>query len=60
MVDMSSCRARKTVVNYNISCHDRFTKEKIRGGFGRSKNDIPPRLFVLRKSAFAFNKKRNK
>ena len=40
--DMSSFRAQKTAVNYTISCHDGFAKEKILGRFGRSKSDIPP------------------
>ena len=60
MVQMSFCRAQKTAVNHTISSHTRFAKEKVTRSFGRSKSDILPRLFVLRKSVFAFNNKQNK
>ena len=60
MVHMSFCRLQKVAVNYTISFHDRFAKEKIIESFGRRKSDIPLRLFALRKSPFAFNKKQNK
>ena len=60
MIHMSFCRARKTAVNYTISSHARFAKEKIIGSFRRSRSEIPQTLFVLRKSAFTFNKKQKK
>ena len=60
MVHMSFGRVQKTAVNYTISSHTRFAKEKIIRSFGRFESDITPRLFVLRKSAFAFNKKQKK
>ena len=57
MVYMSFCKAQKAAMNYTMSSHDRFAKEKIIESFGRSKIDISPRLFVLRKPAFPLNKK---
>ena len=57
MVHMSFCRFQKAAVNYTISSRDRFAKEKIIESFGRRESDIPLRLFALRKSPFAFNKK---
>ena len=60
ITDVSFCRAQKTALNYTIRSHARFAKAKIPGSFGRSKSDMPLKLFVLRKSAFAFNKKQTK
>ena len=56
MMYMSFSRAQKTAMDYTISSHTRFAKEKIVGSFGRSKSDILPRPFV----AFLFNKKEKK
>ena len=42
IVHILFCRTQKIIVNYTISSHGMFAKEKIIGSFGRSKSDIFP------------------